>query len=161
MWALLAVVFAAPAPPELATLNALTGAPFMCDGKVNVLGREIASRARLSARWDVDGRWLSVRFEEEKSPATPRPHRTSEMWGHAGRFIRTVADNGGGWAQLRSDGWVDDRLVWEGQGETGGMQTKVVEFFSLDVQTKSLAIDGSISVTDGTLLRWSYYCRRQ
>jgi hypothetical protein len=113
----------APEPPKppvpnaaLAQLKGLAGS-WTCTGRTFGPGPEHATSATLAFAWQLDGFWLEVRYDEQKTAANPVPFRTLSEWGFDDvqqSLTATTVDNLSGIVNATSAGWQGDKLVLEG-----------------------------------------------
>ncbi|MBS0214993.1 MAG: DUF1579 family protein [Proteobacteria bacterium] len=76
-------------------------------------GRKI--EADVSFEASMDGQWLTYRHADR----APNSYKAQGFWGYertSHAFVMVLADNFGGARLFSSDGWKDDKLVFEGRG---------------------------------------------
>ena len=106
----------------IALLAHLAGT-WVCTGTqgASLLGPAHPTRATLSV---VAGpSWLKVRFAEARSEEVPVPEVAEERWGYdeaAGKYVRFLFDNFGGFGRAESAGLEDGKLVWTGEYQLSG-----------------------------------------
>jgi Protein of unknown function (DUF1579) len=107
----------APAPnAALAQLKGLAGS-WTCTGRTFGPGPEHATSATLTFAWQLDGFWLEVRYDEQKTGVDPVPFRSISEWGFdevQQALTATMVDNLSGIVTATSAGWQGDKLVLEG-----------------------------------------------
>lgn len=107
----------------LAELRPLLGA-WSCAGKSRSApgAPELPTRSTWKFAETLDGFWMSVRFEQERSAANPHPVWASGVFGYddeGDRFVGQLALNDGSFEQLGSPGWEGDRFNFHGQYRLG------------------------------------------
>jgi hypothetical protein len=127
-----------PAPPKppvpnpaLAQLKPLAGG-WTCTGRTLGPGPEHATSGALTFAWQLDGFWLEVRYEEQKTAANPAPFSWISQWGfdELQQSLATVTvDNSGGSAAQSAPGWQGDRLVLEGPAHRFTVQFQARDTF--------------------------------
>jgi hypothetical protein len=75
----------------------------------------------IKSEWTLDGSWLLIHFEEQRSP-TGTPLIEDQYWGFdpvTNKHTRTLMANDGSQAAVRSHGWQKDQLPWTGTFSVG------------------------------------------
>jgi hypothetical protein len=113
----------APAPtgppkpnPALDQLKYFVGS-WQCAGTGYVEGKGHPTSARVKPAWDLNGFFMSLRYEEQKTEANPMPVTAVEHWGYSDELKKLVAgqvDSMGGYGTQSTAGWEDNRMVWTG-----------------------------------------------
>jgi len=99
---------------------------FKCTGIsfASEMGPEHPTRATVTGKWALGGKWLSVRYTEVKTTKNPHPFDVAAYWGYDEGTKKLVAlsmDVMGGYAVEDSDGWTGDELAFAGPGHMGAM----------------------------------------
>jgi len=99
---------------------------FKCTGVAfaSEMGPEHATRATVTGRWTLGGKWLQIRYTEVKTAKNPHPFDVVAYWGFdegTKKFVATSMDNMGGYAMQDSTGWTGDEFVFSGLGHMGPM----------------------------------------
>ena len=118
-----AASFAQPASDQLKSLNGFVGT-WKCTGMAfaSDMGPEHATTATVTGKWILNGKWLEVRYTENKTAKNPQPFAVVAFWGWDEGQKKLVAgsvDNMGGYAVQSSSGWDGDSLVFEGPAHMG------------------------------------------
>jgi hypothetical protein len=125
VFALLIVASTAFAQTSLKDLDPFVGT-FKCTGMAfaSDMGPEHATRATVTGKWTLGGKWLQVRYTEVKTAKNPHPFDVIAYWGYdegTKKLVATSMDNMGGYALEDSTGWTGDQLVFSGTGHMGTM----------------------------------------
>jgi hypothetical protein len=128
----------APEPPKppvpnaaLAQLKTLAGS-WTCTGRTFGPGPEHATSATLAFAWQLDGFWLEVRYDEQKTAANPVPFRSIFQWGFDDvqqGLAAAMVDNLGGLLTATTAGWQGDKLVLEGTAHRYARQFQARDTF--------------------------------
>src|SRR5438046_3053099 len=86
---------------------------FHCTGTsfASEMGPEHPTRATVSGKWTLSGKWLLVRYTEVKTAKNPQPFDVAAYWGYDAGTKKLVAlsmDIMGGYAVEDADGWSGD-----------------------------------------------------
>jgi hypothetical protein len=122
-----------PVPDIAANLKAFEG-KWKCTGKVpdSPYTQAHATKATMVGKLEMNGYWLSLRFDELKAKDNPAPYKSMSFAGwHLDKktLIRTDVDMLGGVTHLTSKGWEGDTLVWSGE-VTSGQKMQLKETFT-------------------------------
>jgi hypothetical protein len=127
-----------PAPPRppvpnaaLAQLKPLAGG-WTCTGRTLGPDPEHATSAALTFGWQLDGFWLEVHYEEQKTAANPVPFSWLSLWGFdelQQSLAAATVDNSGGSATQSAAGWQGDKLVFEGSSHRFAVQFQARDTF--------------------------------
>jgi hypothetical protein len=129
---------AAPAMPkpaaELAQLKYFVG-EWSCTGKgfASEMGPEHATKATVKIKMDMNGFFVSGRYEEMKSPENKMPVMAAFVWGWdsvAKKIAATGQDTFGGMFTQTSSGWEGDKIVFSGDALWGSDKTGVRDTFT-------------------------------
>jgi hypothetical protein len=114
-----------PVPnPALDQLKYFAG-NWQCAGTGYVAGKAHPTSARVHLGWDLNGFFMSLRYEEQKTAVNPMPVTAVEHWGYSDELKKLVAgfvDSMGGYGTHASAGWEGDKLVWLGDTHMMGMK---------------------------------------
>ncbi|HEV3459464.1 MAG TPA: hypothetical protein VHG32_23180, partial [Thermoanaerobaculia bacterium] len=102
--------------PALAQLNFFAGS-WQCAGTGYVEGKGHPTSAKVSIAWDLNGFFMTLRYEEQKTDVNPMPITAVEHWGYSDELKKLVAgqvDSMGGYGTQASAGWEGDKMVWVG-----------------------------------------------
>src|SRR4051812_42649401 len=101
-------------------------------GGWEVASKDPASGVVLQVDYTIEtapgGAWLAGASVSRDGSLNAR-----DMWGRdplTGEVIRVIFDGGGTWATVRSQGWVGDKLVLEGEARSKGGTVRVRETIS-------------------------------
>jgi Protein of unknown function (DUF1579) len=114
-----AVAPAPPAPaPEMAQLNVFLGT-LHCTGtqSASQFGPEHPTVTVVRGRADLNGFWMTVRYNERKTKQNPLPFHAIYQMGYdanAKQLTLTEVDNFGGHAAQTASGWDSDKLTFTG-----------------------------------------------
>lgn len=115
--------------PELEQLAKNMEGTWSCEGKAADHGKKTMHRIKstMTAKQDLDGHWIRVDYEEEKTRENPRPYAFEEAIGFDGKdqkFQRLYIDNMGGAATMDAK-LVEkgDRMEWTGDARMNGDRT--------------------------------------
>jgi hypothetical protein len=114
---------AAPAGPpspaaEMAQLKLFSGNTH-CSGKQSAsqFGPEHPTQSVVHGRPDLNGFWMTLRYNERKTKENPYPFHALYQIGYdsaAKQYVLVEVDNFGGHATATSSGWDGDKLVFTG-----------------------------------------------
>jgi len=115
--------FAQSAADQLSSLNAFVGT-WKCTGTAfaSDMGPEHSTAATVTGKWVLSGKWLEMRYIEEKTKKNPMPYAVTAYWGWDEGQKKLVAgsvDNMGGYGVEQSSGWNGDTFVFEGPAHMG------------------------------------------
>ena len=122
---------AAPAPaampmptpnPALDQLKFFAG-NWQCAGTGYVEGKGHPTSATVNSGWDLNGFFMSIRYEEKKTGVNPMPVTAVEQWGYSDELKKLVAghvDSMGGYGTEATAGWEGDAMVWVGDDHMMG-----------------------------------------
>ena len=121
-------------PASLKDLQPFVGT-FKCTGMsfASEMGPEHATKATVTGKWTLGGKWLLVRYAEEKSSKNPHPFDVAAYWGFDEGTKKLVApsmDNMGGYAVEEATGWTGDQLVFAGLAHMGPMTAQGRDTFT-------------------------------
>jgi hypothetical protein len=105
-----------PPNPALAQLNFFAGS-WQCAGTGYMDGKGHPTGARVTMGWELNGYFMSLRYEEQKTDVNPMPLTAVEHWGYGDELKKLVAgqvDSMGGYGTQASAGWEGDKMVWVG-----------------------------------------------
>lgn len=107
-----------PTPnPALAQLKFFAG-KWQCTGTGYMEGKGHPIAAMVHADWDLNGFFMSLRYEEKKTAANPMPITAVEHWGYSDQrkiLFAGQIDSLGGHGTQGTGGWEGDTLVWMGE----------------------------------------------
>jgi hypothetical protein len=116
---------AVPKPsPMLDQLKYLAGS-WRCAGTGYSEGKGHPTEATVKAAWDLNGFFLGLRYEEQKTAANPMPVTAVEHLGYSDELKKLVTgqvDSTGGYGTQASAGWESATMVWTGNYHLMGMQ---------------------------------------
>src|ERR1700719_3672516 len=74
--------FAQSAADQLSSLNAFVGT-WKCTGTAfaSDMGPEHSTAATVTGKWVLSGKWLEMRYIEEKTKKNPMPYAVTAYWG--------------------------------------------------------------------------------
>jgi hypothetical protein len=114
-----------PTPnPALDQLKFFAG-NWQCSGTGYLEGKGHPTSATVSSAWDLNGFFMSIRYEEKKTGVNPMPVTAVEQWGYSDELKKLVAghvDSMGGYGTEATAGWEGDALVWVGDDHMMGMR---------------------------------------
>ncbi len=108
--------------PALGQLKFFVG-NWQCAGTGYVEGKAHPTSAKVAMGWDLNGFFLNLRYEEQKTEVNPMPVAAVEHWGYSDELKRLVAgqvDSMGGYGTQATAGWEGDRMVWIGDAHVMG-----------------------------------------
>jgi hypothetical protein len=88
------------------------------------MGPEHKTQATVTAKWDMNGYWLNLRYSQMKTAGNPMPFTGNGFYGYDGsqkKLITVWADNAGGFSTETSSGWAGNRLEYTGPIHMGPM----------------------------------------
>jgi len=108
---------------------------FNCTGKsfASPMGPEHATKATVKAKMDLNGFFLSGRYQETKTAGNPMPVTFAFVWGWdamAKKIAGTGQDSFGGMATQTSAGWEGDKMVFTGDAVWGTDKSAVRDTFT-------------------------------
>jgi hypothetical protein len=113
-----------PAPsPALDQLKYFAG-NWQCAGTGYLAGKGHPTSATVHMGWDLNGFFMSLRYEEKKTDVNPMPISAVEHWGYSEELKKLVAgavDSMGGYGTHATAGWEGDKMVWAGNVHTMGV----------------------------------------
>lgn len=118
------------APAELSQLDFFAGT-WHCTGKAfaNPMSAEHATTATVHADKAVGGRWLHIRYDEDKTAANANPYHVGVYMGYDSakkQFVEGCVDVFGGYCTQSGSGWNGDTMTFEGtangMGDPGGVR---------------------------------------
>ena len=110
--------------PALDQLKYLAG-NWRCAGTGYLEGKGHPTEATVKAAWDLNGFFLGLRYEEQKTEANPMPVTAVEHLGYSEDGKKLVCgsiDSLGGYGTQSTAGWDGNTLVWTGNYHLMGMQ---------------------------------------
>ena len=106
-----------PTPnPALDQLKFFAG-NWQCAGTGYLEGKGHPTSATVNMGWDLNGFFMSLRYEEKKTGVNPMPLTAVEHWGYSDELKKLVAgavDSMGGYGTQSTAGWEGDAMVWVG-----------------------------------------------
>jgi hypothetical protein len=106
-----------PAPsPALDQLKFFAG-NWQCAGTGYLEGKGHPTSATVAMGWDLNGFFMSLRYEEKKTGVNPMPVTAVEHWGYSDELKKLVSgwvDSMGGYGTKATAGWEGDAMVWVG-----------------------------------------------
>jgi hypothetical protein len=117
--------------PELAAMAKEMVGVWKCEGKMSMGGKEMKDKGKMTYTTDLDGHFISGRYESPKSKENPMGFKGRSMIGYdpaTKMFVSHDHDNMGGTAVIQSKGWEGDTITWTGKAKMMGqeMDTKQV-----------------------------------
>jgi hypothetical protein len=108
---------------------------FKCTGMAfaSEMGPEHPTRGAVTGKWALGGKWLEIRYTEEKTSKNAHPFAVVAYWGFDEATKKLVApsmDNMGGYAMGEATGWTGDQLVFTGLGHMGPMTMQGRDVFT-------------------------------
>jgi len=97
---------------------------WQCSGTGYVEGKAHPTTGKVHMAWDLNGFFLGLRYEEQKTDANPMPITAVEHWGYSDELKKLVTggvDSMGGYFTESTVGWEGDRMVWSGTAHMAGM----------------------------------------
>jgi hypothetical protein len=122
---------AAPAPaampmptpnPALDQLKFFAG-NWQCAGTGYLEGKAHPTSGTVNMGWDLNGFFMSLRYEEKKTGVNPMPLTAVEHWGYSDELKKLVAgqvDSMGGYGTQATAGWEGNTMVWVGDAQMMG-----------------------------------------
>lgn len=126
---------AMPKPaPEMAQLKFFVG-NWRCNGKAEAspFGPAHGSKTTTRGKIDLDGFWLTVSVDEQKSKESPMPihGRFASTYDGAGKkFVGLWYDNFGAWELMTSPGFEGDTITFSGDAMMGGQKIPAKDAFT-------------------------------
>jgi hypothetical protein len=122
------------APAELSQLDFFAGT-WHCTGKAfaNPMSPEHATTATVHADKAVGGRWLHVRYDENKTATNPTPYHIGVYMGYDSakkQFVEGCVDMFGGYCTQNGSGWNGDTMTFEGTNNGMGDPAGVRDTFA-------------------------------
>ncbi len=108
----------AKAPAQLDQLGTFIG-DGTCTGNVMAMGKRPghATTARFHGEKVLDGDWIFVRYDEDKTAANPKPYKIAQNFGYDSvkkQFVAAAFDNAGsGLTTGTSAGWKGDTITFD------------------------------------------------
>lgn len=116
----------APPPPaeELTAVGKWFEGNWKCAGKrlASHMGPEAPTKGKYTSKADLNGYWLSMRYEEQKAKDNPKPYVSALTVGwdpSKKQLVRTDIDGMGGITHSTSPGWSGDTMVFSGEAMMG------------------------------------------
>jgi len=118
---------AMPMPTPNAALDQLKffAGNWQCAGTGYMEGKGHPTSATVNMGWDLNGFFMSLRYEEKKTGVNPMPVTAVEHWGYSDELKKLVAghvDSMGGYGTEVTAGWEGNTLVWVGDDHMMGMK---------------------------------------
>ena len=112
-----------PTPnPALDQLKFFAG-NWQCAGTGYLEGKGHPTTATVNMGWDLNGFFMSLRYEEKKTGVNPMPLTAVEHWGYSDELKKLVAgqvDSMGGYGTQATAGWEGNTMVWVGDAHMMG-----------------------------------------
>lgn len=112
-----------PTPsPALDQLKFFAG-NWQCAGTGYLEGKGHPTSATVNMGWDLNGFFMSLRYEEKKTGVNPMPLTAVEHWGYSDERKKLVAgsvDSMGGYGTQATAGWEGNTMVWVGDAHMMG-----------------------------------------
>jgi hypothetical protein len=91
---LIAAVASAQSADKLKDLQPLVGT-WKCSGMAfaSPMGPEHPTRARATAKWSLNNKWVEVHYTETKTSKNPHPYDVVAYWGYDDETKKLVADS--------------------------------------------------------------------
>jgi hypothetical protein len=102
--------------PALKQVQFFVGS-WQCAGTGYMEGKGHPITAKVNMGWDLNGFFLNLRYQEDKTAVNPMPITAVEHWGYSDELKKLVAgqvDSMGGYGTQATAGWEGDRMVWVG-----------------------------------------------
>ncbi|HEV3075720.1 MAG TPA: hypothetical protein VHB47_14960, partial [Thermoanaerobaculia bacterium] len=96
-----------------------------CAGTGYLEGKAHPTSATVNMGWDLNGFFMSLRYEEKKTGVNPMPVTAVEHWGYSDELKKLVAghvDSMGGYGTETTAGWEGNTMVWVGDDHMMGMR---------------------------------------
>jgi hypothetical protein len=118
---------AMPMPAPNAALDQLKffAGNWQCAGTGYVEGKGHPTSATVNMGWDLNGFFMTLRYEEKKTGVNPMPIAVVEHWGYSDELKKLIAghvDSMGGYGTEVTAGWEGNTLVWVGDDHMMGMK---------------------------------------
>ncbi|HXO28249.1 MAG TPA: hypothetical protein VOA80_12950 [Thermoanaerobaculia bacterium] len=110
--------------PALDQLKFFAG-NWQCAGTGYLEGKGHPTSATVNMGWDLNGFFMSLRYEEKKTGVNPMPLTAVEHWGYSDELKKLVAghvDSMGGYGTEATAGWEGNTMVWVGDDHMMGMR---------------------------------------
>jgi len=119
---------AMPMPAPNAALDQLKyfAGNWQCAGTGYLEGKGHPTAGAVNMAWDLNGFFMSMRYEEKKTGVNPMPVTAVEHWGYSDELKKLVAgqvDSMGGYGTQASAGWDGSGMVWVGDYHLAGAKT--------------------------------------
>lgn len=117
--------------PALDQLKYFAGS-WRCAGTGYVEGKAHPTEATVKAAWDLNGFFLGLRYEEQKTEANPMPVTAVEHLGYSEdgkKLVSGNVDSLGGFGTQSTAGWDGATLVWLGDYHFMGMRMPARDTF--------------------------------
>jgi hypothetical protein len=116
---------AMPMPAPNAALDQLKyfAGNWQCAGTGYLEGKGHPTAGAVNMAWDLNGFFMSMRYEEKKTGVNPMPVTAVEHWGYSDELKKLVAgqvDSMGGYGTQASAGWDGSGMVWVGDYHLAG-----------------------------------------
>ena len=98
-----------------------------CTGHVLAMGKRAAhaTAARIHGEKTLDGSWIVIRYDEDRTAANPKPYHVAQYFGYdpmKKRFVTVNFDNSGsGYTTGTSTGWEGDTIAFDETSAMTGM----------------------------------------
>jgi hypothetical protein len=145
-----------PSPaPEMAELKIYNGNTH-CTGKQNAsqFGPEHATVSVVHGHTELNGFWMTLRYNERKTKENPYPFHAIYQIGYdpgAKQYLMVETDNFGGHATATSSGWDGDKLIFTGEYAFAGGKINARDTFS-KAGDKPAGHVGEIQGSDGNFV---------
>ena len=125
---------ATPPPPDPAlakNLKPMEG-KWRCEGTfpASAFGPAHKAKASFDMKSDLNGYFVTARYEERKAKDNPMPYVMMQVIGFdpsKSELVRTDMDGMGAITHLASKGWDGDKMVWDGETMAGPAKMKFKE----------------------------------
>jgi hypothetical protein len=139
------------APAQLDQLGAFIG-DGTCTGNFMAMGKRPghATTARFHGEKALDGNWILVRYDEDKTAANPKPYQIAQNFGYdpvREQFVTAGFDNSGSsYSTGTSAGWKGDTITFD---ETSAMDRAIFRDTFTRNGAKGLTHTGTMRAKNG------------
>jgi hypothetical protein len=105
---------------------------WQCAGTGYLEGKAHPTSGTVNMGWDLNGFFMSLRYEEKKTGVNPMPLTAVEHWGYSDELKKLVAgqvDSMGGYGTQATAGWEGNAMVWVGDAHVMGTRMPTRDTF--------------------------------
>ena len=113
-----------------------------CTGNLLAMGKSLghATNGRYHGEKTLDGHWVVIRYDEDKTDANPKPFHVQQYFGYDAEkkvFVAVAFDNmSPGYSPATSSGWKGDTFTLEYTASIDGKMVSLRDVFTSDAAKK-------------------------